>query len=274
MNNGLFDCHAHTYRSHDSECLPRTLCEAAVQKGLAGLAVTNHCDLHICKTADVFSPLIASDRDVTSLRPEFADRLYLMSGVEIGEGILFPEETQKVYKLADWDVVLGSVHVIRYPKQFLPYSVMNLAEFTDEELSELMYCYFTDLEETVDTVDMDVLCHLTCPMRYIVGKFGRTLDLSVFSGQIETILRKVIDADIALEVNTSGLGTPFGLPMPDADILRRYRDMGGRKLTIGADTHTPQRAANGFDEVLPLLQSLGFDTLYRYEKRTAIPYSI
>ena len=52
-------------------------------------------------------------------------------------------------------------------------------------------------------MDFDILAHLTCPLRYIKGKYGIEVDITVFEEKISEILTLIIKREIALEVNTS-----------------------------------------------------------------------
>lgn len=120
----------------------------------------------------------------------------------------------------------------------------------------------------IEKTDFDVLSHLTCPLRYINGKYQRGLDLSVFSGEIHTIFEMIIQKGIALEVNTSGIGSAFNEWMPNPSLIKLYRDMGGRLLTIGSDAHIPQNIGNAFLETKKMLSDLGFVSYCYYEKRS------
>lgn len=266
MNPAVFDCHTHTFRSHDSACAPDTLCESALQKGLRGIAVTNHCDLHVCKTVDVLSPLAASDADVRKLRPSFDGRLQLLSGVEIGEGIHFPEEAKKVYMLADWDIVLGSVHTVRVENKLTPYSSIDFSQWSAERIDAFFDAYFQDVLQTAD-MDIDVLCHLTCPLRYIVGRYGKSVDVHKYDAAIQAILRRILERDIALEVNTSCIGSAYDALLPDKEILQKYYAMGGRTITLGSDAHTAKNVGKDFDRSIQTLRSIGFRECSFFEQR-------
>lgn len=273
MNPAVFDCHTHTFRSHDSACTPDTLCESALQKGLRGIAVTNHCDLHLCKTVDVLSPLAASDADVRRLHSAFDGRLQLLSGVEIGEGILFPEETKTVYALADWDIVLGSVHTVRFENDLTPYSSIDFSQWSAERIDAFFDAYFQDVLETAD-LDIDVLCHLTCPLRYIVGRYGQSVDIKRYNTAIQTILHRILERDIALEVNTSCIGSPYDALLPDKEILHKYYAMGGRTITLGSDAHTAENVGKDFDRAIQTLRSIGFRECSFFVQRKRKTYPI
>ena len=272
MKTNVFDCHTHTIRSHDCTCTPMALFKQAAKKGLCGVAVTNHCDLHLCQSVDVLSPLAASDADVRGLRSAFDGQLQLLSGVEIGEGILFPEQTRTVCNLADWDIILGSVHTVRFENDLTPYSAIDFSPWTAERIHAFLDAYFCDVLETAN-MDIDVLCHLTCPLRYIVGRFGHSVDLQKYHSAIQKILRRIIERNIALEVNTSCIGGNYNTLLPDKAVLSQYYALGGRTITLGSDAHTAENVGKDFDRAIQTLRSIGFQecSFFVQRKRKAYP---
>ena len=106
------------------------------------------------------------------------------------------------------------------------------------------------------------------------GKYGIPVDMSEYQAEIEAILRIVVKRHIALEVNTSGIGSFYGEYMPYASILRKYREMGGYLITLASDAHTADRTGNGFDDAVRMLKDLGFTNAYYYKKRMPIPYAL
>ena len=117
---------------------------------------------------------------------------------------------------------------------------------------------------------MDVLSHLTCPLRYVVGKYGHHFDVTEYKKPITEILDAVISREKALEVNTSGVKTAFRSTMPDGEILRWYRNMGGRLITLGSDSHAAVNLSAGFDEARQMLLDLGYKSYFYYEKRRPV----
>ena len=47
-------------------------------------------------------------------------------------------------------------------------------------------------------------------------------------------LKKLVDTNVGLEVNTGGYHYGLGEPNPCTAIIRRYRELGGEIITIGA----------------------------------------
>ena len=53
--------------------------------------------------------------------------------------------------------------------------------------------------------------------------------------------------------------------MPSADILKLYRDLGGKILTIGSDSHRPEQLGAYIEETKELLKDIGFQYFCTYE---------
>ena len=81
-----------------------------------------------------------------------------------------------------------------------------------------------------------------------------------FSEILDRILYRIVEKDKILEINTSSktAGSPF---LPDTDILRRYYEMGGRKVSYASDAHDPSRIMEKRDIVVAALKKIGFSCL-------------
>ncbi|MFR3124535.1 MAG: hypothetical protein ACLTN0_03340 [Coprococcus phoceensis] len=55
--------------------------------------------------------------------------------------------------------------------------------------------------------------------------------------------------------------------MPGMEILRMYKELGGRIITAGSDSHRPERIGYGFDRVYQMLKEAGFDSISIYKNR-------
>ena len=85
---------------------------------------------------------------------------------------------------------------------------------------------------------------------------------------IDEILRKLISLGKGIELNTGGFKYGLGHPNPTEEIIRRYRELGGDIITIGADAHKPEHVAFDFAKVPSILKDAGFDyfTVFRERK--------
>ena len=85
---------------------------------------------------------------------------------------------------------------------------------------------------------------------------------------IDEILRSLIKKDIGLEINTGGYKYGLGVPNPYKDVILRYRELGGKIITLGSDAHDPQFLAYEFDRVYALLEECGYHSYYIFHNRT------
>ena len=76
-----------------------------------------------------------------------------------------------------------------------------------------------------------------------------------------------------IELNTGGYHYGLGEPNPCVGIIRRYRELGGEIITIGADAHTPDKAAYAFDRAEAVLDRCGFRyyTVFKEHKPEFLP---
>ena len=77
------DFHMHTDASEDSDAPLRSMCDAAVAKGLCAVAVTDH--LEMVDYEDYVGTLVKSWRDSGEAVPAYAGRLRIARGIELGE---------------------------------------------------------------------------------------------------------------------------------------------------------------------------------------------
>ena len=272
-NKGVItDMHTHSESSHDSVCRIEDMCLAQMERGTDIMAVTDHCDIFSFDDYDIYTPIKKAYDTVMELRKKYDDKCHLLSGVEIGEGAWFPEQTQKLLQLVPYDVVIGSSHCVKHKDITKAYSGI---QFIAEGIDPAAYFddYLDELLAMLDQVDFDILAHLTCPLRYITGRQKIAVDLTPYEEKINEILRRIIKSGIALEVNTSSFGL-MGDFMPGREILQKYYDMGGYLITLGSDAHVTKDAAQYLDEAKALLREIGFKHVFYYENRSAYQITI
>ena len=69
-------------------------------------------------------------------------------------------------------------------------------------------------------------------MWYATAVERKDYSYRAFADEIDTILKELIQYDIALEINTGGYKAGLGVPNPTPDVIRRYRELGGEKITL------------------------------------------
>ena len=91
---------------------------------------------------------------------------------------------------------------------------------------------------------------------------------------VEQILKKIIQKGKGIEVNTSSHRYGLSDLTPSRAILQLYRELGGRILTIGSDSHKPEHLGAYLKETKALLKSMGFREFCTYEKMQLVFHNL
>ena len=269
----LADCHIHTYHSHDSQSLFSDYCDTAIQNGVGIITVADHCDMPACRWECNCDNVRYSAEEAKKYDEMMGDRLTVISGVELGDVAWNPKLAEKVALYDCFDAILGSVHAVAYKQYGIAVSRIDFSYWSDDEIGEFMTAYFSEMTEMLSAVDINVLSHLTVPLRYINGRYGKGFSLEPFYETLEKILCEIIHRGIALEVNTSSFAA-IGTSMPDETILRMYKNIGGNLITLGSDAHLPINLASSFKRTLKLLKAIGFEEYYYAKNKKFLPINI
>lgn len=267
----MFDNHSHSQYSCD---IPkgkgssiRELCISAIEKGFKGIAITDHFDIDGIRDG-FFEPLDhdSIEMDIIKVREEFGDKIAILHGIELGQATHMPEESKHQLQSKPYDIVLGSIHAVRGIIDFADTDIASLAK---NEYTALWELYITEMLDTIEWGDIDVLTHITYPKRYYLA--NNILDFPDIKGKgreyFEPVLKAVIKKGITLECNTSGLRQRMGECLPNEDLLRFYFELGGRDVTVGSDAHHARDIGAGIAEATEMLKNIGFTKLARFDKR-------
>lgn len=268
INRGkVFDMHTHSINSHDSECPASEMAKAAAENNLSGFAITDHCDIEFCNNIDIGTAVKSSVCDAETTDKNSS--LTVLKGTEIGEAFWFPKAAGLILAENKFDVVIGSVHAVKFENYTMPYSQINFAELGLNATKLYFDKYLDDMLTMIKSCDFDILAHLTCPLRYINGKYNMNLNCGDYRDKIHRILTLIIERGIALEVNTSCVynGSGYCEFMPEQWIIELYKALGGYLITIGSDAHISENSANMFDKAYSAIKNIGFENIYYYKDR-------
>lgn len=258
--------------SHDSKQTPEDACEAAIGAGLAGIAFTDHADPFFFDRERTLENIRRSVMWAREADEKYGGKLRIFHGIEMGEPLICPEKTDMLFSLSDYDVVLGSVHTVYLEDIGDSYSRINFdADHADEEkIHRFLDKYFSQMLDMAERGDFDILTHLSCPLRYLNGKYLRGVTLDRHLDVIDRILEVITRRAISLEINTSGIDAAYGDFMPMRSIVERYFELGGRMVTLGSDAHSSDRVGHGLVAAAEMLADIGFEGIYHYENRVPI----
>ena len=269
------DMHMHTWFSTDSEACPRDMADEAVRKGLKTICFTDHFDKDDLEWGEegIFD-VDAYFVEMQKLQEEYAGKLNIRIGIELGLRTYLKDYYEELTKKYPFDFVIGSVHNVPYKKDAEgnilytdPAAEKLFTDRTDKEAYRLMM--ETTLENVRTSDCFQTLGHLDYVVRY--GK-SREKEYSYtdYADIIDEILKLLIEKEKGLEVNSAGLkyGLPFAHPHPD--VLKRYHELGGEIITIGADAHTPDKIGYAFDKAADVLRECGFSYYAVFKNRRPV----
>ena len=262
--------HVHSESSHDSTTSVIEMTKSCIEKQIKAIAITDHCDIQYYQKLNVLSLIEKSMNDVENARKFYGDKVKILKGIEIGEAIWNETHTKEILEKIDYDVIISSVHAVRCENYYDPYSTIDFSKMPKNILDEYLKTYFDEVMIMLNQVDFDIMAHLTCPFRYIIGKYHIDVDIKKYYRQIDKILDYVIERSVSMEINTSGIDSFYDVFMPDEWIIQKFKEKGGYLVTLGSDAHVSSRVGNGFDKAIELLKKYNFHGYYYYEKRKKI----
>ncbi|MEM8867344.1 MAG: histidinol-phosphatase [Verrucomicrobiota bacterium] len=186
-------------------------------------------------------------------------------GVEVLCGIeaeVFPDEAHmlpmdEILAAYDFDFVLGSLH--SHCRSYISWLSQHKMKTDALKIDS----YFRHLIDGVHSGRYDSMSHPDVIRTYGVVNF---FDPSDHEEVIRDFLAAIVEQDICMEVNTSGLNKGDFEVHPDPLILDWASEM-GVKLTIGSDSHRPDSVGQHFDHVMPMLKQKGYSNLHYYRGR-------
>ncbi|MCR5655664.1 MAG: histidinol-phosphatase HisJ family protein, partial [Lachnospiraceae bacterium] len=198
--------------------------------------------------------------ELLRVKERYADKIGIFFGIEIGLQKSCLRKNIILSKAHEFDFIIASSHLCMGKDPYYPSS------WEGTEPAVYLRAYFEEMLENVKTyIGYDVYGHLDYIARYLPADAPRFSYMDC-KDLIDEILKTILQQEKAIECNTSGLRSSYGKTNPCAEILTRYRELGGEIITVGADAHKPEDIAANFDEAAELLKSCGFSYYATYEK--------
>jgi histidinol-phosphatase (PHP family) len=257
------DNHVHTEWSWDApaEASMVRSCEQALAAGLPSVAFTDHLDFTVRTDGDQIAAQNIDPRPYAAMRPldvtgylatiekcrERYPDLRILSGAEIGEAHLWGASAGAVVAEAGFDRVLGSVHAVPFEGRLTAADRL----FRRMPVEAAMRRYFAEVVRLIEGSDIfEVLAHLDF-VRRMWPPAAEPYDERAFEAEYRTVLGALAAGGRILEVNTKS-------PLPSADLLRWWRDAGGRAVSFGSDAHQPWRVGARFKLAVDIVEAAGF----------------
>ena len=267
MFKNIVDMHTHSINSCDGNCSVDDLCRSAVERGVKTIAFTDHVEIDTFFEGGYDKAAHGSVNDILKAKEKFKNELDICVGTELGEPTYNLELAEEFINKYDFDIIMCSVHNLWNKQDFC------FLDYSGSSADKLLKEYFYELKLVADWGKFDSLSHLTYPLRYMVGEQKIKVDLTKYASDIDEILSLLIKNEKALEINTSGLRQLIGSTMPGEDVVRRFKQLGGKFVTVGSDAHYTEHIGAGINEGMEIAKRCGFDcvTIYKKHQPVEIP---
>ena len=283
------DYHIHTYYSDDSTYPMEQVVKDAISKGITDLCFTDHVDYGIKEDTDKLSPEQRQElklkiqnpnvpqynvdypayvAEYQDLKEKYADKINLKLGMEFGLQIHTIPQYRKLFSSYPFDFIIMSCHQVEN-KEFWTQEFQQ-----GRSQDEYNQRYYDEILAQVKNYhDYSVLGHLDLIARY--DKAG-IYPFAKIRDKIAEILKIVIADGKGIELNTSSVRYNIHNAQgeheltPSREILALYKELGGRIITVGSDSHKPEHLGAYIAEQSQELLKLGFKEICTFEKMQPI----
>lgn len=287
----LVDYHVHSEFSDDSRESMEKQIEKAIELGFDEICFTDHVDYGIKKdwaegnielrggdgissSADKLDPLSNVNYmeyfgKILRMKETYKGKIQIKSGLEFGVQSITIPQYEELW--ARWNNVLDFA--------LLSMHQVNNQEFWTQEFqqgkTQKQYNeeYYEEILKVIRKYKhYSVLAHLDLIVRYDkqgVYPFDKVKDL------IAEILRTAIADGKGIEINTSSWHYGLKDTQPSRDILKLYKDLGGKIITIGSDAHNTSYLGDHIEEARKILRDeIGFEQFCTFDQMEPIFHNL
>lgn len=256
----LADYHMHTNYSNDSTYEMEDVVLKAIALGLDEICFTEHSDYGTM--GDYVVDYDAYYQGFLKVKEKYKDHITMKFGCEFGVQRHTIQNYKNDFQKYPFDFIILSNHQID-DIEFWTYQYQK--NKTQEEYHRGYYQAIYDVIKEFD--DYSVLGHLDLMKRY--DQLGDYSDENVHD-ILTCILKHVVEHEKGIEVNTSCFRYGLKDLTPSHYILKLYKELGGKIITIGSDSHEESHVGCRIQYVKDELKKLGFEYFCTFEKMKPI----
>lgn len=274
----MYDYHIHPYHSADGQMSLREMALSAIDKGLVEICSTAHFDIDFPsgRRMNFECDLIDYVEDVQRYAKRYADRISLKTGLEVGmqagRADVY-ERTRAAMKGLYFDYFIGSIHWLERengePREPGVHPVWGYgatrADVLRRYAAALLQC-------ANEFPELDCIGHLTYYSRWDRGDDAR-MRYTDAPDELDALFSHLAQNGKGMEVNTS-TKSEKGYFMPDLDMFKRFRELGGEIVTFGSDAHRPVRIGEHYAQACAMLKAAGFDHICTFTGHTPTFHAI
>lgn len=260
----LTDNHNHTkFFSPDAKMSIEEMNAACISNNVKRLAITEHYEIDYPYKNDPLWKLFDIKKyqeSFTEWKKALAPQVELLWGIELGfkEGI--EKEIDDIGAKYSFDSVILSAHLFEEKDFYFDREV-----YERYSKNELITKYVELLVSMADK------CNNYCTIGHYdyINRYSSWEDPAIYYSicpkQFDNLFEILASKEKSLEINTRSIFKMMQKNsinvLPDKELLLRFKDVGGRLISLGSDSHTSDTIGFYFNEVGEYLKSLGFDNV-------------
>lgn len=272
----LADYHVHSEFSFDSTYDMEQVVIDAINLGLNEICFTDHVDYGVLIDYDepiengyswdgkVFFNVDYPKyfEKIEYLQNKYKNKISIKKGLEFGVQTHTIAKYDNLFNKYPMDFIILSNHQADDIDFTLPIYWENRTQIEGNR-----YYYQSLLDVMKKYKNYSVLGHIDYPLRYDPnGKcsFEHYQDL------VYEILKQAIKDNKGIELNMSCIRYNIGDLTPSKQIFKLYKELGGKIITIGTDSHSPEHLGKNIELAKNELKELGFNEFCTYENMKPI----
>lgn len=241
----LIDTHVHSEISFDCSMPLEEILEAAKAADV-GVCITDHLDLNM--SFEGFDP----EDYLNKYAPLHSDKLFL--GTECGMDPRYAKQNREFLAISSPDFTLGSVHTIQDD------DIYERSTYEKYEEQEFWARYFSWALECLRSHPfIDSLAHLDYPGR--LSPYGvKGFSFQRHEKGLVPIYEFLAKQEKALELNLRRYSADSRAEFREH--FNAFRELGGRYVTLGSDSHGPSTIGYNFRDAAKLVESLDLTVVH------------
>jgi len=269
------DYHTHHVRCGHALGQIEDYIKAALAKGFAEIGISDHSPLYYMdgndpqpQSAMAKSELDGYVEEVLKLKEKYIGQIAVRLGLESDYVEGMEDFYGQIFTRYPFDYVIGSVHMVFDEHVYF-------ARRWDKVRDPLpVYAeYYRLLQKSAQTKLFDILGHSTAILAYAPRQTeAQTTALEQMQDEALVAIR---EADVCVEVNTSGYRKMRTDPFPSARMVGKCVEL-GIPLTFSSDSHRPDEVAHSRQQVETLFVAKGVTELATFQnrQRIMIPFAV
>ena len=250
----MIDIHNHTPLCNHAKGTPKEFINEAIKKGIKIYGFADHAPMEFDYEYRMgFEDMDSYEKEIKTLKEKYKDKIEILIGYEVD----FTPFVDKRVLNRKVDYLIGSVH-------FLDNWGFDNPEFIKEwerrDVDDVYKEYFTKIEEMANSRLFNIVGHLD-----LVKVFGHKPKKNI-KEFAKNAIKAIKKANMAVEINTSGLRKPIKEAYPSDELLEMILNE-GIDITFSSDAHSPEQVGYMLKDTIEKIKKLGVNEAVFFKNR-------